>query len=75
MNMATLQKDIKLWNATVVVITKGRTEEEAKSNIKKGVHVADDILEIEEETMHHIENEKHRERLVKDIFRELRRRE
>ena len=71
MNMATLQKDTKLWNVNVIVITKGQTEKEAESNVRKGIIFADDILDVKEEHLSHIDNEEHRKRLTKDIFRSL----
>ena len=62
---------MKLWRATVAVITKGETKEEAEGNIGDGIVFADDIFGIEREHLSHIESEKHRERLTKDIFRSL----
>jgi len=63
----------KLWIATAVIITKGRTEQEARENAERGILVIDDIVkDYAEENLTHIEDEAYRDKIRRDILLKLR---
>jgi len=71
--MVEREEDEKLWTATAVIITKGRTEEEARRNAECGILLIDDVIkDYEEENLTHIEDKAYRDKLRRNILLDLR---
>lgn len=62
----------QLWAAKVDVLTIAFTREEAEENIKKGVLLVNEVLDIELDNLDHLTG-KSRERMRERIYRALRR--